>query len=185
MNLEKYTLQGRDWQGQNPAGWLMSEKLRGARAEWDGAGLWSKTGAKIKAPAWFTAGLPAGVRLSGEIYAGRCRIETAARLAVQYGKFARGVHSFRVFDAPGAPGNVAQRVAHAAALLQDAPHSAPISFERCNGLEHLIDTLRGLLDAGGEGLMLHHPTAQWTAGRTSDLLKVTSLSFALCQAAIA
>lgn len=185
MTLDAYIMQGRDWSGQDPTGWPMSEKLRGCRAEWDGAGLWSKSGRKIKAPGWFTDGLPAGVRLSGEVYAGRCDVETVARLAVQYGQFKRGVHSFRVFDAPNSPGNVLERVARAASLIADAPHAAPVAFTVCEGLENLIDELRTVQDGGGEGLMLHHPSAPWRAGRSNESLKVKSLSTLLCQLAIA
>jgi DNA ligase 1 len=185
VNLEAYIMQGRDWEGQDPSGWLISEKLRGCRAEWDGAGLWSKSGRKIKAPAWFTDGLPVGVRLSGEVYAGRCDVETVARLAVQYGHFKRGVHSFQVFDVPHAPGNVLERVTRAASLIAEAPHAAPVTFTICEGLDHLIDELRAVQDGGGEGLMLHHPTAPWRAGRTNESLKVKSLTTLLCQLAIA
>jgi DNA ligase-1 len=103
-------MEGRNWAGQDPTGWLMSEKLRGCRAEWSGSALWSKSGNRIDAPAWFTAGLPRGHRLSGEIYAGRCELETLARLAVQYGKFVRGIHTFRIFDKPHALGNICERV---------------------------------------------------------------------------
>lgn len=188
MILAPYIMEGRDWTAQHcpdPAGWLMSEKLRGIRAEWDGAALWTKIGAKINAPAWFTAGLPAGVRLSGEIYAGRCKVETVARLAVQYGQFKRGVHTYRVFDAPHTPGNLSDRLSQAAALVAGSPYAAPIELTVCESLDSLIDALQTVQGDGmGEGLMLHHPTAPWKAGRSWNHQKVKSLSALLAQAAI-
>lgn len=187
MNLAPFMLEGRDWTPQlcpDPTGWLMSEKLRGCRAEWDGFNLWSKGGNLIQAPAWFVDGLPVGVRLSGEIYAGRCKVETTARLAVQYGWFTPRMHKFVVFDAPHAPGNVQDRVARAAALIANAPHAAPVEFSVCEGLEHLIDALQAIQRDGGEGLMLHHPAATWHGGRTAEVLKVKSVSALLCHAAV-
>jgi DNA ligase-1 len=169
---ESEMMQGVDWSGQDPTRMIVMEKFRGCRGEWDGERLWSKNGNIIPAPAWFTAGLPRRARLTGEIYAGRCKVETAARLATQYGHFELGVHSFRVFDAPHAPGNVQERVARAASLIANAPHAAPVAFTVCAGLDHLVDALREIQDAGGEGLMLHHPSAPWQAGRTANLLKV-------------
>jgi DNA ligase-1 len=182
--IAEYIMEGRGWSGQDPTGWLMSEKLRGCRAEWSGSALFSKSGNRIATPAWFTRGWPSGYRLSGEIYAGRCEVESASRLAVQYGEFVRGVHTFRIFDMPHAPGNVCERVELATSLIAGASYALPVTFTICEGLDHLIDALRDIQDGGGEGLMLHHPTAPWTAGRTNNLLKVKSLSFALCQAAI-
>src|SRR4051812_27960651 len=42
----------------DPAGWLMSEKLDGVRAYWDGSRFWSRLGNLFHAPDWFVAGLP-------------------------------------------------------------------------------------------------------------------------------
>jgi hypothetical protein len=37
-------MQGLDWINEDPKGWIMSEKLDGVRAYWDGAQFWSKRG---------------------------------------------------------------------------------------------------------------------------------------------
>ena len=36
--------------------WLVSEKYDGVRAWWDGQALYSRTGRRLPAPAWFTEG---------------------------------------------------------------------------------------------------------------------------------
>jgi len=59
------------WSGQDVGGWLMSEKLDGVRAIWTGAELLSRNGNKFFAPEWFTAQLPKGVFLDGELFMGR------------------------------------------------------------------------------------------------------------------
>ena len=56
------------WEGQDPTGWLMSEKLDGMRALWDGQGnLWSRAGHVVHAPEWFKQKLPGGLVLDGEL----------------------------------------------------------------------------------------------------------------------
>jgi DNA ligase 1 len=39
----------------DPTGWLVSEKLDGVRAYWDGSSLWFRSGLPVAAPGWFTA----------------------------------------------------------------------------------------------------------------------------------
>ena len=43
----------------DPIGYLVSEKLDGVRALWDGSELRFRSGRPIAAPAWFTEALPA------------------------------------------------------------------------------------------------------------------------------
>ena len=45
------------------AGYLVSEKLDGVRARWDGRALWTRSGHRIHAPARFTHGWPRTMRL--------------------------------------------------------------------------------------------------------------------------
>jgi len=52
------------------AAYLVSEKLDGVRAYWDGRRLITRGGLVINAPAWFTAAFPA-VALDGELWMGR------------------------------------------------------------------------------------------------------------------
>ena len=59
----------------DPHGWLVSEKLDGARAWWDGSRLRFRSGLHIAAPAWFLASLPA-LALDGELWAGRGTFES-------------------------------------------------------------------------------------------------------------
>jgi DNA ligase-1 len=62
---------GKNWQpGLDPADFLVSEKLDGVRALWDGQVLRFRSGRRIAAPVWFLAGLPASP-LDGELWLGR------------------------------------------------------------------------------------------------------------------
>ena len=68
-------LLAREWPADaDPAGHLVSEKLDGVRALWDGRVLRFRSGGLIAAPAWFTARLPAEP-LDGELWLGRGRFE--------------------------------------------------------------------------------------------------------------
>ena len=163
---------GTDYEGQDPLHWLCSEKLRGVRAYWDGSTLWTRGGFIVNVPGWFTAGLPK-FHLDGEVYAGRCEVETVARLAVQNGRWIEGVHTFQVFDAPQFSGTWPARMTTAAALVKDAPHASAIEFAVIRDRREVFAKLQEVQSGGGEGLMLRSPfETSYTPGRTTNLLKV-------------
>jgi DNA ligase-1 len=56
--------------GIDPKPYLVSEKLDGVRALWDGTALRFRSGRVVAAPAWFLAGLPK-TPLDGELWMGR------------------------------------------------------------------------------------------------------------------
>jgi DNA ligase 1 len=158
----------------DPTGWIASEKYRGCRGYWDGAQLWTRGGNVIPAPAWFTERLPKGVHLDGEIHAGRCEVETKARLAVQYG----GKHwteqiRFAVFDAPETDGVWEERIS-AACRLPTGGVLHVVRTLRVEGLRHLRRLLWEIVQQRGEGLVLRHPTYKgYVRGRTDTALRVT------------
>lgn len=172
MNEKAMTL-GSDYDGRPVRGFFVTEKLDGCRAYWDGAQLWTRGGHVIPAPAWFTAGLPKGFALDGEIFAGRGRLQTA-RLAVQHGRFTPEC-TFAVFDAPEVAGAYPVRLAAARRRL---PRRAPVPVVKCRAIEskrQLRAMLADILSAGGEGLMLRNPeVTRYEQGRTSNLLKLKS-----------
>ena len=98
--------------GSDPQGWLVSEKLDGVRALWDGARLRFRSGRLIAAPAWFLAALPPAP-LDGELWAGRGRFDAASaavrREQPQDSEW-RALR-YEVFDQPGTAGPFAERAA--------------------------------------------------------------------------
>ena len=42
----------------------------------------------------------------------------------------------------------------------------------CQGPDHVLSELKSVLEKGGEGVMLKHPTNHYKEGRTWDLMKV-------------
>ena len=160
----------------DPRGWLVSEKLDGARAWWDGTRLRFRSGLPIFAPAWFTAGLPAQ-SLDGELWLGRGRFEELSGIV----RRTQAVDTdwrwvkLMVFELPGAPGSFAQRAEQirqiASRLPADAPWQAVDQFELA-GRAALKHRLEAVVKAGGEGLMLHRADARYETGRSPWLLKL-------------
>jgi DNA ligase-1 len=153
-----------DWQGQRIAGWTWSEKLDGVRARWTGAQLLTRGGAVIDAPAALLAGLPHGIALDIEVYAGRGAFETA-RLAVQCNRWTDAVRLV-CFDIPGAAGDFATRIALAEALRLEVPAHGLVIGE--HSMRQALATCHA---SGGEGYMLARPGAPYVNGRTDALLK--------------
>lgn len=95
----------------DPAPYLVSEKLDGVRAIWDGQSLKTRSGRLIKAPAWFVDALPA-MALDGELWIARQRFDEVSgivRREVPIDAEWRKVR-YMLFELPGAIGTFAERV---------------------------------------------------------------------------
>jgi DNA ligase-1 len=157
------------------ADYLVSEKLDGVRAYWDGRRLITRGGLLINAPAWFTAGFPA-VELDGELWMGRGSFPlvsgTVRRLQPELDAWRRV--RYAVFDLPGAGLPFEQR-AHALQRIIDdhpSPYLGLVEQTRVNDHGALMALLERVVADGGEGLMLHRRDAHYRPGRSDDLLKV-------------
>lgn len=155
----------------DPQGWLVSEKLDGVRAYWDGRQLFFRGGTPVAAPAWFTAELPP-VALDGELWMGRRRFEelvSAVRRHAPVDAEWRAVR-YQVFELPNAPGTFEQRARRLAALAEGPLQAVP--QETMADRAALRQRLENVVAAGGEGLMLHRADAAFVSGRTPLLLKL-------------
>ena len=106
--------------GLDPAGWLVSEKLDGVRALWDGERLRFRSGGLIAAPAAFLARLPR-TPLDGELWLGRGRFEALSatvRRAQPRDDEWQGVR-YAPFELPQAPGRFAERAQRLQQLLRE------------------------------------------------------------------
>lgn len=162
-------MHGRDWHGENVAGWHLSEKYDGIRTYWDGAQLWTRGGCVVAAPEWFTAALPRGVHLDGELWAGYETLETA-RQAAQLGRFTRECR-FVVHDVPAIAGNWLNRMAAAARFVSDVVLCAEVfdSSTRARVRKAYCTVRR----RGGEGLVARDPaTYAYLPNRSAAILKI-------------
>ncbi|WP_238946444.1 DNA ligase [Vandammella animalimorsus] len=174
------------YRGQAVAGWLMSEKLDGVRAFWDGRQLIGRSGKAFTAPAWFTQGFPP-FALDGELFAGRGRFELAAAAVHSSDPQAWQPLHYAVFDVPNAAGGLLQRLQ----VLRDyLSQSGAVGAEpgriRIVQQRPVADAaaaqafLREIEAGGGEGVMLRHPQAAYPRGRSELLLKMKSAHDAEC-----
>lgn len=158
------------------AGWLVSEKLDGVRAFWDGKRLLSRQGNPFAAPNGFVAHFPP-FELDGELWIGRGQFEAVAAITArqQPSEGWRRI-SYRIFEVPHAPGGLLERLARLRAYLEDHPGS-PIRIIPQTPIVDGADLQARLAQveaAGGEGLVLRAPDTPYETGRSDHALKVKS-----------
>ena len=163
------------WDGvTDPTGWLLSEKLDGVRAWWDGQQFRSRQGHRYHAPAWFTAGLPL-VPLDGELWRGRGQFApTVSVVRRADGGAAWRALRFVVFDAPGEDGPFPARLTQVQLIMDQCrpPFAQAHPHAVCRDRAYLEAELDRVLALGGEGLMLRDPCGEYVAGRSATLQKV-------------
>ncbi len=158
-----------------PSAYLVSEKLDGVRAIWDGKVLRFRSGNTVPAPLWFIKALPP-TPLDGELWLARGQFEALSgilRTAPPNELDWRKVH-YQVFELPNGAGSFVDRYQR----LQEVVAAA--NFAQLRLVQQRVLTsnaqLRTWLDevvrAGGEGLMLHLASAPYQTGRHDVLLKL-------------
>ena len=153
----------------------VSEKLDGVRAYWDGTQLISRQGNVFAVPAWFSAEFP-NVSLDGELWMGRGTFDAlsgAVRKTTPVDSEWRGIR-FMVFDMPAQAGDFNQRLQQLRALFAHthSPYIAMVAQEKLPNQKALMARLDQVVNAGGEGLMLHLGSAPYRGVRSDDLLKL-------------
>lgn len=155
--------------------YLVSEKLDGVRAYWDGRRLLSRRGNELAAPDWFLAALPP-VPLDGELWLGRGQFERLSGIVRRQKPVDAEWREVRymLFELPGAPGTFRERSARLGELVRAAnvPWLVEISQNLTVDREILQKSLEAVVAAGGEGLMLHRADAPYVSGRDPALLKL-------------
>lgn len=164
------------WQaGQAPNAFLVSEKLDGVRAFWDGQALRFRSGRLIAAPGWFTASLPQ-TALDGELWLGRGRFDELSgivRHLVPVDADWRAVR-YMIFDLPGSADPFSTRAEHMKQVLMQAPQPwlQAVPQQRVGDAAALQNLLTQTVKEGGEGLVLHRANALWSPGRSDALFKL-------------
>ena len=162
------------WTGQPVAGWWMSEKFDGVRAFWDGKALRTRTWRAILAPWWFTAGLPAGVALDGELWGGRGTFQTTSDLS----RFDRSEDEawqtmrLMVFDAPTTDAEPIETRVRLAEQLARGKSVDFVTQSRCADGAFAAAEMARIVRGGGEGIVLKRPGSCYEFGRSVDWLKV-------------
>lgn len=161
--------------GIDPAGYLVSEKLDGVRALWDGKVLRFRSGRLIAAPQWFTDKLP-DTPLDGELWIARGQFDTLSGTVrkvkpvdAEWQKV-----NFMVFELPAGSGDFKDRALALESIVNTVawPQLQAIEQTAIANRATLQAKLDDVVQSGGEGLMLHLANAKIATGRSDVLLKL-------------
>ncbi len=159
---------------QDVTGWLMSEKLDGMRAIWDGKTLKSRKGNKISAPEWFLQALPP-FALDGELWTQRGDFENIMSIVRKKSPDERWhTISYQIFEVPDQQAGLLNRLAILQQYLEQhpSPFIVIIPQQIVQSAAHLKSELKKVISLGGEGLVVRKPLITYHAGRSSHALKV-------------
>ena len=153
--------------------WVMSEKLDGVRAYWDGKQLVSRQGNVFNPPSYFTRDFPP-FPIDGELFSRRGEFERIS--AIVRSSEDKGWHLLKlhVFDVPQAAGDLSSRLGVLESYLRAHP-AAPIEIvvqHPVKDKKHLREFLQTIEKLGGEGVIVRDPTAAYEVGRSPRLLKL-------------
>lgn len=155
--------------------YLISEKLDGIRARWDGKNLISKNGNKINAPNWFVKNFP-DQELDGELWTKRGRFEeisTIVRDEIPNEKEWQKV-KFMIFDLPKSKEVFAKRYEILQKIITNSgsEYLKLIAQFTVKNNQELMRKLEEVEKMQGEGLMLHKKDSLYQNVRNDDLLKL-------------
>lgn len=175
LSLSALTLQkANSYNSQNIEGWVMSEKLDGIRAYWNGKNLLTRQNKIINAPKYFTKNLPP-FELDGELWSKRGDFENIQSIVMDKTPTKKWSEiKYMIFEAPHAKGNFLQRLEKVRVHVENNNllHVKIIEQKVCNSKEELNSFKKTVLSLGGEGAMLKDASKEYFEGRSDYLLKV-------------
>jgi len=167
------------YKDQNITGWVMSEKLDGVRAYWNGKKLLTRNGNQIYAPSWFTKDFPT-FELDGELWTKRGNfdyISSVVRGSMYPENWER--FTYNVFEVPNTKGNLWDR------LSKVKPYQSKIikiiPQIKVKSKAHLKKFLKEIESKGGEGVVVRDPNSLYIAKRTNKALKVKTFYDTECK----
>lgn len=175
--LKNYTQQS------DVIGWVMSEKLDGVRAYWNGKQLISRNGKVFTPPLSFTAGFPP-FAIDGELWSRRGGFEeVVSAINTKAAHEGWDALSMNVFEVPSQRGGLFERLAVLENYLLSHPTSK-IKIVKQRVIKEqgeIKEYLKEVMAKGGEGLVLRDPLTPYYSGRTDDALKYKSFIDADCR----
>jgi len=167
------------YKDQNVTGWVMSEKLDGIRAYWNGKHLISRGGKIIHAPKWFTKNYPP-FEIDGELWTKRGDFENISSIVrdKRPGKEWEEIKHY-IFEVPNTNGGLLERLQRLKPYVDTnirIVKQIPIRDKT-----HLKLFLEEIEAKGGEGLVVRDPNTPYINKRTSKALKVKTFQDAECE----
>lgn len=167
----------------NVLGWVMSEKLDGVRAFWDGKELISRSGRVFQAPKTFTQGFPS-FALDGELWTKRGDFEHIVSIVNSKESLTRWESlTYNIFEVPDQEGDLFQRLHVVESFLSLNPLKRLRVIKQIEIKEHqeVKAYFDEIIDSGGEGIVIRDPALGYYTGRTSDSLKYKPFMDAECK----
>jgi len=164
---------------QDIKNWVMSEKLDGIRAYWNGTNLISRGGKIIHAPSWFTKDYPK-FEIDGELWSKRNDFENISSI-VRDKVPSDSWHEIKhyIFEVPNAKGNLYQRLSKAKKYENN--YIEIIKQIKINSKEHLNNYFNLIINKKGEGVVVRDPLSPYINKRTSKALKIKSFKDDECK----
>jgi DNA ligase-1 len=158
------------YKDQNITHWVMSEKLDGIRAYWDGTNLISRSGKIINAPKWFLKDYPP-FEIDGELWSKRKDFENISSIVRDKipSKQWREI-KYYIFEVPNAKGNLYQRLQKVRKYENDIIKIIPQI--KIKNKSHLQKFLKDIENKGAEGVVVRDPDTPYISKRTNKALKV-------------
>lgn len=150
-----------DWQGADPAGWLVQEKLDGWRVVWTGSEFVTRGGNVLEVPDEWLKGMP-DFPLDGELFAGRGKFYQIQALI----RDGFSGLKFMVFDAPSAL--VYQKRQRVLKGIKLPDHCELVPTVVCRDEAHWLAMADDIVKQGGEGIVGRPRNAKHVTGRDRD-----------------
>lgn len=167
---------------QDVSGWLMSEKLDGIRAYWDGSKLLTRQGNLINAPNWFIKDLP-NFELDGELWVGRNQFAETLSIVRQHQNDNRWSRvGYYIFEVPNQSGGLLARLQVLDEYLSSKriSHLKIVPQVKIASDLMLQKELNRVVRLGGEGLVVRKGLTEYQTGRLSSALKLKLKQDAEC-----
>lgn len=166
------------YKDQNISGWVMSEKLDGVRAYWDGKKLLSRSGKIINAPKYFIKDYPP-FALDGELWSKRGDFENISSIVrdkVPSEQWRQIKHY--IFEVPDAKGDLYERLEKVKPYKNSSIKIIPQI--KIKNKTHLQAFLKEIEKNRGEGVVVRDPNTPYINKRTNKALKVKTFLDAEC-----
>lgn len=153
---------------------LISEKLDGIRAFWDGKNLYSRNGKKLPAPAHFTRNFPP-FAIDGELWNKRENFsEILSIINTRDNAHLWENLRFHIFDVPSETIGLESRLSRLRAHLAQNPsdYIVIIPQTRLKSIDELQSTLAQITRECGEGLVVRHAQKPYITGRSAFDMKM-------------
>lgn len=158
--LNKYT------SDMNVSGWLMSEKLDGVRAYWNGKNLISRNGKVFTSPKYFTKDFP-HTELDGELWSKRGDFSNISSIVNTKKDNDRWkTLTYNVFEVPNAKGTLQERLF----LVKESKYIKIVKQIKIKHSKDLDLFLKGVESKGREGAVVRNGELSYYSGRKSKKL---------------